>query len=119
MPQLDAFFLPPLLEALGLNWGDRSAWHDSWLEDSPSSNGSGWAEKASAGNPPPGEPVEQGETTTGNLPPGGESVVESAEAEPSLAPHSPAIASPGAGRSGPSDYCDFHRCDRIVCLCWD
>ena len=33
VPQLDAFFLPPLLEALGLSWGDRSAWHDSWLED--------------------------------------------------------------------------------------
>ncbi len=40
VPQLDAFFLPPLLEALGLGWGDRSAWHDSWLEDLPSSNGS-------------------------------------------------------------------------------
>ena len=44
VPQLDAFFLPPLLEALGLSWGDRSAWHDSWLEDIPSSNGSALAD---------------------------------------------------------------------------
>jgi hypothetical protein len=107
VPQMDAFFLPPLLDALGLNWGDRSAWHDSWLEDDPSSNGSAWADPASAHHPPSSalpakvaddaEPVKQ--------------EVESAAAEP--------VAVPRADRTGPSDYCDFHQCERIVCLCWD
>ena len=115
VPQLDAFFLPPLLEALGLSWGDREAWHDSWLEDLPSSNGSGWADPASAphGDELPAhavtapEPVQE-ETTSGNP-----QIEEQIVAEPVW------VATPHAGRPGSSDYCDFHQCDRIVCLCWD
>lgn len=115
VPQLDAFFLPPLLEALGLGWGDRSAWHDSWLEDVPSSNGSDSANQASLPQPPQSdkppahatggpEPAEQDET------PGD---------RPVLVSDLPAVATPPAGRRRSSDYCDFHQCERIVCLCWD
>jgi len=127
VPQLDAFFLPPLLEALGLNWGDRPAWHDFWLEDSPSSNGSALSEQASTRNPPAAdelsahstvEPIEE-EARPGDLPPSGEVAAESADAQRVLAPHSPAVATTHTGRPGSSDYCDFHQCDRIVCLCWD
>ena len=121
VPQLDAFFLPPLLEALGLNWGDRSAWHDSWLEDNPSSNGSDAVNQAAAPQPPESdgpaahavsgpEPVEQ-EEASGDLAKDEEIEVEAIVAEPVLVRQSPAVAS--------SDYCDFHHCDRIVCLCWD
>jgi hypothetical protein len=143
VPQLDAFFLPPLLEALGLNWGDRSAWHDSWLEDLPSSNGSDQhpqvgtrrvpradqasppqstepparAATQSTGCPEPG-PMER-EEVAAKLPVGDDVVVESAGAEPVLVRHPPAAAAPHAGGPGSSDYCDFHQCDRIVCLCWD
>ena len=121
VPQLDAFFLPPLLEALGLSWGDRSAWHDSWLEDNPSSNGSDAVDQlprrirpramsrpAHAVSGP--EPVEQ-EEASGDLAKDEEIEVEAIVAEPVLVRQSPAVAS--------SDYCDFHHCDRIVCLCWD
>jgi hypothetical protein len=118
VPQLDAFFLPPLLEALGLNWGDRSAWRDYWLEDQPSSNGSGSADQTAAPHPPQGdelpapaaaepEPVEQEAAPVEDL------AVETAGAEPVLVRHPP------VDRPESSDYCDFHQCDRIVCLCWD
>ena len=121
VPQLDAFFLPPLLEALGLVWGDRSAWHDSWLEDIPSSNGSAWTEQTLTGQPPENaappapaagkpEAVKQEEAASG-LAAEREVVIESALPEPVLARQSSVVAS--------SDYCDFHQCDRIVCLCWD
>ena len=116
VPQLDAFFLPPLLEELGLGWGDRSAWHDCWLEDSPSSNGSALTEEAPAGKaqgdepmtPPAGGTLE----ATGQQPAAEEVAVESKDAEP-------VVAVPAAGHPASSDYCDFHQCDRIVCLCWD
>ncbi len=39
VPQLDAFFLPPLLESLGLNFSSAALSH-SWQEEAPSSNGS-------------------------------------------------------------------------------
>jgi hypothetical protein len=126
VPQLDVFFLPPLLEALELNWGDSRAWHDSWLEDTPSSNGSAWAGAAATPSPPQSddlpapaaaepETVER-EAAAGHLPTEEEIVLESVVAEPVLVRHPPAVATP---RGGPSDYCDFHQCDRIVCLCWD
>ena len=125
VPQLDAFFLPPLLEALGLNWGDRSAWYDSWLEDTPSSNGSAAADQPSRNPPPSDQPPApaaaesvEGNKTPGDPPAGGETTVETSDAEPRLAHHLPAVATPRAG-PGSSDYCDFHQCDRIVCLCWD
>ena len=56
VPQLDAFFLPPLLEALDLNWSDRAALFNepatnSWLEDAASANGSEWADAKAAGIP--------------------------------------------------------------------
>ena len=118
VPQLDAFFLPPLLEALGLGWGDRSAWHDHWLEDVPSSNGSALADPDSAAHPPQAEepsthtpsepePAKQ-EEAAGDL-----SVQEEIVLEPAI------VATPHTGHPGSSDYCDFHQCDRIVCLCWD
>ena len=44
VPQLNAFFLPPLLDALGLNWSDHTRWSDSWREDEPSTNGSQWGD---------------------------------------------------------------------------
>jgi len=124
VPQLDAFFLPPLLDSLGLNWGDRAAWHDSWLEDMPSSNGSAWADPALAPQKPlaipsaGSEPVEQEETAS-DLATNEETVVESALADPLLVRHPPSVATPCTHRPGSSDYCDFHKCDRIVCLCWD
>ncbi|MGO9109697.1 MAG: hypothetical protein ACLP9L_10725 [Thermoguttaceae bacterium] len=128
VPQLDAFFLPPLLEALGLNWGDRTAWHDSWLEDSASSNGSAWADPASAPGPSSSDessehaacepqPVEH-EVAASN-PADEEIVLESVGAEPVLVGHPPVGAAPRAARPGSSDYCEFHQCERIVCLCWD
>ncbi len=123
VPQLDAFFLPPLLEALGMNWGDRSAWHDSWLEDVPSSNGSDRGEPAAAGHPAPGE--ESPSSAPGDSAPGheeassggpaadAEKVLQSVAAEANPAGHPP------VRRGNSSEYCDFHQCDRIVCLCWD
>jgi len=103
VPQLDAFFLPPLLEALGLNWSDRAAWDNSWLEDAPSSNGSEWDESATK------------VSSTLRVP-----AANSDESTPPLEPVS-LIATPAPilHRHGTSDYCDFHRCERIVCLCWD
>ncbi len=115
VPQLDTFFLPPLLEALGLSWGDRSAWHDSWLEDVPSSNGSNPSELASTPHPPESDeppahaqpqPVEQ-EEASNNLATDKEVAVEAV------------VATPRAHAPASSDYCDFHQCERIVCLCWD
>jgi hypothetical protein len=109
VPQLDAFFLPPLLEALGLNWTDREAWNDSWLEDNPSSNGRQW-----------------NDAPTRDLP-----ATSAADAEEELAdsdslvprPVEAVLPLPEANSAKPrhalSDYCDFHRCERIVCLCWD
>ena len=128
VPQLDTFFLPPLLEALGLNWGDRRAWHDSWLEDVPSSNGSDAADHASTPHPPESdeppahaaaqpEPVQR-EAAVRDLP-AAEIALESAAAEPILVRDPPVVATPRAGRGGSSDFCDFHQCERIVCLCWD
>ena len=115
VPQLDTFFLPPLLEALGLSWGDRSAWHDSWLEDVPSSNGSNPSELASTPHPPESneppahaqpQPVEQ-EEASNNLATDRKVAVEAV------------VATPRAHAPASSDYCDFHQCERIVCLCWD
>jgi hypothetical protein len=102
VPQLDVFFLPPLLEALGLNWGNRVAWSDSWLEDTPSSNGSGSAETTKTS---PAAPAED----------------SSPEASAVSNPPEPASAVPAPiGRPrGASEFCDFHQCDRVVCLCWD
>ncbi|MEI8375492.1 MAG: hypothetical protein WCJ35_21945 [Planctomycetota bacterium] len=128
VPQLDAFFLPPLLDALGLNWGDRAAWHDSWLEDMPS-NGSGWADPASAPNEPQSdeppahsaaepESVPQEESTR-DLPTDEEIAVEAAAVEPIPVRPLPVVTTPRVHHPGSSDYCDFHQCNRIVCLCWD
>ncbi len=96
VPQLDAFFLPPLLEALGLNWSDRAAWNDSWLEDGPSSNGSEWDEAGASGATMPVAADPPQETLAADAP------------VQHLVRH-----------HGASDYCDFHQCDRVVCLCWD
>jgi len=117
VPQLDAFFLPPLLDALGLNWGDRPAWRDSWLEDNPSSNGSAAADQGPIRNSPSADAPSThaaGEAVEKERTPG-----ESIDAEPALAPQSSAIEIPHVVRPAASDYCDFHQCDRIVCLCWD
>jgi hypothetical protein len=103
VPQLEAFFLPPLLEALGLNWSDRAAWSDSWLDDGPSSNGSEWDDDNVAGT----LCAPSADSIVPTLP--SAFVASSASAEPASASHS----------HGASDYCDFHRCERIVCLCWD
>jgi hypothetical protein len=113
VPQLDAFFLPPLLDAVGLNWGDRAAWHDSWLEDTPSSNGSGWANSEPAA-PEAKEPTEQANSEVAQQAP----VPAPAPSEPEVAIETPTAASRALG-PGSNDFCDFHQCDRIVCLCWD
>ena len=125
VPQLDAFFLPPLLDALGLNWGDPhpqvgtrrapwAAWHDSWLEDGPSSNGS---------DPEvPGAPANPAATQEPAKSEGPPVVEEPVKQEGDLAEKiaaEAAVAEPRSGHPGPGDYCDFHHCDRIVCLCWD
>jgi hypothetical protein len=127
VPQLDTFFLPPLLEALGLNWGDRSAWLDSWLEDTPSSNGSTWVDHTPARNgPQDGESRERFAAEPANreeaprdLTADDKIVLESVVGKPILSRHPPIVASPHLGRPDASDYCDFHHCERIVCLCWD
>jgi hypothetical protein len=120
VPQLDAFFLPPLLEALGLNWGDGAAWHDSWLEDNPSTNGSADGDYAPASGVNSSHAAES--------PPSAhqaaadheeESVTETVAAEPTVERNPPATATPHASHPNLSDYCDFHQCERIVCLCWD
>jgi hypothetical protein len=100
VPQLDAFFLPPLLEALDLNWSDRAAWTNSWLEDPASANGSEW--------------TDANDKATLRVP--------SAVVEGHLAP--PIVTEPIANEAVPtaprdSDFCDFHQCERVVCLCWD
>ena len=105
VPQLDAFFLPPLLEALDLNWRDRAALFNepatnSWLEDAASANGSELADAKA----------------TGTL------HVPSAEVEEPSTPADTAIhhaVEPAAASPRASDFCDFHQCERIVCLCWD
>ena len=95
----------------GLSWGDRSAWHDSWLEDKPSSNGSAWSDPASERQPAESHvPPEAAEEQI---------VLEADVAEPVVVRQSPVEAAIHAGRSRSSDYCDFHKCDRVVCLCWD
>jgi hypothetical protein len=115
VPQMDAFFLPPLLESLDLNWGDRSAWQDVWLEDLPSPNGDVWTDHASARPESKGE----AEVASHNPVPDDEVATEPAVSEPVLEHHPPAVAAPHVQRGGKPDYCDFHQCDRIVCLCWD
>ena len=129
VPQLDAFFLPPLLDALGLNWGDRAAWHDSWLGDMPSTTGSAWADPVSEPNEPRSdEPLAhsavepetvQQEEATRDLPTDEEIGVETASVEPVPVRHPPVVAAPRIHRPNSSDYCDFHKCNRVVCLCWD
>jgi hypothetical protein len=108
VPQLDAFFLPPLLDALELNWSDRAALFNeaatnSWLEDAASSNGSEWTDAKVAGIPARRD-------------------VPSAEiAEPSALAETVVHESIGLAAANPraSEFCDFHQCERIVCLCWD
>jgi hypothetical protein len=110
VPQLDAFFLPPLLDALGLNWSDRAAWSDSWREDAPSPNGSQWedANGKAAGTiqAPSADAAQMADSDKQPIPPAIEAT-HSAGPDLSAHPH------------GTSDFCDFHQCDRIVCLCWD
>jgi hypothetical protein len=125
VPQLDAFFLPPLLEALGLTWSDRSAWLDSWLEDQPSANGSdrppqessrtaeATARRAQAESPCPG-----GERDPGDERGALDREASLAVVEPVVLRDLPDPASL-ARRHGTSEYCEFHQCERIVCLCWD
>jgi hypothetical protein len=108
VPQLDAFFLPPVLEALGLNLGDRAAWRDAWLEDAPSENGDSWTDHA----PSHRRAEADQEKSPAQVVPDKEVAVESAVAQP------PVVAIPRA-RPHASDYCEFHQCERIVCLCWD
>ena len=110
VPQLDAFFLPPLLEALDLNWSDHATWSDSWLEDNPSSNGSE-CEDANAKVAGTGYPRAGGVPSADSI----------AHALPSTSDAASAVAEPGSESHprGNSDYCDFHKCERIVCLCWD
>jgi hypothetical protein len=109
VPQLDAFFLPPLLEALGLNWADRSAWHDVWLEDTPSANGDSWADHPAVPEVAMDQPEAPSEPVAGV-----DHLHESATDQPAPAHHAPIITTPR-----PGDYCEFHHCERIVCLCWD
>ena len=111
-------FLPPLLDALDLNWRGRSDWDDAWLEDKPSSNGSNWEEPAAAGYP-----RQDGETAThGKVQPGERESAPSKLAESDQTVQEAKVAEPSAvsfsctGRPGTSDYCDFHHCERIVCL---
>jgi hypothetical protein len=101
VPQLETFFLPPLLEALGLTWADRAAWNDAWLEDTPSSNGDEW-----------NEPI----ILEDKAPP---ARVEDAPDRASVEIAGPANTVSTAHRHVASEYCDFHQCERIVCLCWD
>ena len=128
VPQLDAFFLPPLLEAVGLSWADRSAWHDSWLEDVYSSNGNAGTgqtarplplrteephDSAPAESIPPTEADGETEEVAVQSQVAGQVVEQVTEHDP------PAIAVSHGNRPRSSDYCDFHQCERIVCLCWD
>ncbi len=122
VPQLEAFFLQPLLEALGLGHDARHSWHDAWLEDAPSSNGSHATQKDKASD----ADIDK----RGKLPASAEAMDEDYRVievpEPPRALRAvPLIAPPTEDaslhlRKPVSDgYCEFHQCERIVCLCWD
>ena len=94
VPQLETFFLPPLLEALGLTWADRG--HGT----TP-----GWRIR-----PPPTATSGTNRLSWKTKPRPTALRVEIA---------GPANTVSTAHRHVASEYCDFHQCERIVCLCWD
>jgi DNA primase len=99
VPQLDAFFLPALLDELGLGW-----------YESRDCGGPVWAEEP---HEDAVEAIAPAAIESSNLPPP-ESEPTEAAIEPQALPVNslrPSIKQP--------DFCEFHQCSRQACLCWD
>jgi hypothetical protein len=137
VPQLDAFFLPALLDELELGWDDRPGCHERlWLEESPeAAEGIDALPVAKAIAPLQAVSIEvrQAPRESGlfisrqvlevpfvgpvldmPLPP---------KEDDSLAAILVEAAEPTRRSTrvltAPSDFCEFHQCQRKVCLCWD
>jgi hypothetical protein len=104
IPQLDAHFVPPFLEALPADEGCHAPWEKPEPEPVEIPPPVAIAPPPPVVAPPPPEPVLE-------LP-----LPEPVAAPPAEAPLRRFLARPRRPATGP---CELHRCDKMYCFCWD
>lgn len=114
VPQLDAFFLPVILQELGLSRSTLACERGSvWVEDAPSGNGQHLGDPhvapiGIAGPEAAASPVDEPAVVAPSV----------AVPEP-VEPEGVVSESAASSLSVPEDFCEFHQCNRKACLCWD